>query len=389
MHHRIARMEVVQPTDVSEFLERAAQLLADEARHNLILGHRRHAPRRARPLSRARAVARRGRGRDRRRGAADARRTTSCSASGSAGGAGSARARRGPPASPGPSAPCRRSTTSSPPARRLHGVTPEPRVRAGHLRARHRRVPPPAPAQAAARGDAGRPRAARPLVGRVRRRGARCARAGRRAEPPRTSTTSSTALPGTGSRSGRSTASRCRAVGYGQPDTDRRPDRARLHAAATHRGRGYASALTAQVSAEQTRRRPRASASSTPTSPNPTSNRIYVRDRLPARLRLGPVRVRLERDVPVLALRPRLALRQRDLERRDQHRPRPPRLDHVVDVAALGGVVRVGEALLVVGDQLGAARLRIVGLLELLAEDDVDGALRAPSPRPRPSARRS
>ena len=31
-------MEVVQPTDVSEFLERAAQLLADEARHNLILG---------------------------------------------------------------------------------------------------------------------------------------------------------------------------------------------------------------------------------------------------------------------------------------------------------------------------------------------------------------
>ena len=31
-------MEVVQPTDVSEFLERAAPLLVDEARHNLILG---------------------------------------------------------------------------------------------------------------------------------------------------------------------------------------------------------------------------------------------------------------------------------------------------------------------------------------------------------------
>ena len=28
----------VQPTNVSEFLERAARLLADEARHNLILG---------------------------------------------------------------------------------------------------------------------------------------------------------------------------------------------------------------------------------------------------------------------------------------------------------------------------------------------------------------
>ena len=31
-------MEVVQPTNVSEFLERAAPLLVDEARHNLILG---------------------------------------------------------------------------------------------------------------------------------------------------------------------------------------------------------------------------------------------------------------------------------------------------------------------------------------------------------------
>ena len=70
------------------------------------------------------------------------------------------------------------------------------------------------------------------------------------------------------------------------------------------------------------------------------------------------------------------ALAGRDLERRDQHRACRPRLDHLVDVAALGGVVRVREALLVVGDQLGAARLRVVRLLELLAEDDVDGSLR-------------
>ena len=106
------------------------------------------------------------------------------------------------------------------------------------------------------------------------------------------------------------------------------------------------------------------------------------------RVRVG-VRESLERDVAVLAPRARLALRQRRLERVDQHRPRPPRLDHVVDVAALGGRPRVREALLVVGDQLGAARLGIVGVLELLAEDDVDRALRAPSPRPRPSATRS
>jgi hypothetical protein len=38
----------------------------------------------------------------------------------------------------------------------------------------------------------------------------------------------------------------------------------------------------------------------------------------------------------VLALRARLALRERRLERADQVRPRPARLDHVVDVAALG-----------------------------------------------------
>ena len=62
----------------------------------------------------------------------------------------------------------------------------------------------------------------------------------------------------------------------------------------------------------------------------------------------------LERDVAVLAAGPRLALRQRGLERVDQHRTRAARLDHVVDVAALGGAVRVRELLLVVGDQLRA-----------------------------------
>src|SRR5207248_4082109 len=52
---------------------------------------------------------------------------------------------------------------------------------------------------------------------------------------------------------------------------------------------------------------------------------------------------RLQRNVSVLAPRPRLALRQRRLERVDQHGARPARLDHLVDVAALGGAVRVGE----------------------------------------------
>ena len=52
-----------------------------------------------------------------------------------------------------------------------------------------------------------------------------------------------------------------------------------------------------------------------------------------------------------------LALRERSLERVDQHRARPARLDHVVDVAPLGGGVGVRELVLVVLDQLGAAGL--------------------------------
>ena len=80
--------------------------------------------------------------------------------------------------------------------------------------------------------------------------------------------------------------------------------------------------------------------------------------------------------LPCLRFGVRLALRQRRLERRDEHRSRPPRLDHLVDVAALGGVVGVREPLLVLGDQLLAARVGVGRLSELLAEDDVDGALR-------------
>src|SRR5437764_3720633 len=87
--------------------------------------------------------------------------------------------------------------------------------------------------------------------------------------------------------------------------------------------------------------------------------------------RLPPAsRPQLERDIPVLAAWPRLCLGQRRLERVDQHGPRPPRLDHVVDVAALGSAVGIRELLLVVGDQLLALFLRAV------AVDDVHSAFR-------------
>src|SRR5437763_177586 len=61
-----------------------------------------------------------------------------------------------------------------------------------------------------------------------------------------------------------------------------------------------------------------------------------------------PARVALERDVAVLAAGAGLRLRLRRLERIDQDRTGPPRLDHVVDVTALGRAVRARELLLVI-----------------------------------------
>src|SRR5262249_11261148 len=95
--------------------------------------------------------------------------------------------------------------------------------------------------------------------------------------------------------------------------------------------------------------------------------------------------VRLQRDVPVLAARPRLLLRQCGLEGVDQHRPRAARLDHVVDAAPLGGSVWVGEALAGILEQLLPPRCRAVALRLFLAEVDVAGAFR-PQPRHRPGA---
>ena len=60
-----------------------------------------------------------------------------------------------------------------------------------------------------------------------------------------------------------------------------------------------------------------------------------------------------------------------------QHAARGARLDHVVDVAALGRRVRVREPGAVVVDQLRAARDRVLRLGQLLAEHDVDGAVGA------------
>ena len=60
---------------------------------------------------------------------------------------------------------------------------------------------------------------------------------------------------------------------------------------------------------------------------------------------LTPPLVPLERDVPVLASRSVVAFRGEEGETRDEPRPGLRRVDHVVDVAAFGGEVRVQELL--------------------------------------------
>src|SRR3954453_4478019 len=78
-----------------------------------------------------------------------------------------------------------------------------------------------------------------------------------------------------------------------------------------------------------------------------------------------------QRHVPVLARRHLLALGAQHRQRSGQHPARLPGIDDVVDVAALGRDVRVGEPLLVLGDQLGAPGLDAGGGVERLAVDEV------------------
>ena len=81
--------------------------------------------------------------------------------------------------------------------------------------------------------------------------------------------------------------------------------------------------------------------------------------------------------LPCLRFGAGLALGQQRLERGDQLRARLVRDDDVVDVAALGRRVGVGEARLVVADQLLPPLLGRRRLRDVAAVDDVDRALRA------------
>src|SRR5918996_2645141 len=85
---------------------------------------------------------------------------------------------------------------------------------------------------------------------------------------------------------------------------------------------------------------------------------------------------RSHRHHTMLLPRPRDPLRLRHLERPDHRGARLARVDHVVDQRVPGGDVGVdgpADAL----DHLGARGVRVLGRLDLLAEDDVDRALGA------------
>jgi hypothetical protein len=84
-----------------------------------------------------------------------------------------------------------------------------------------------------------------------------------------------------------------------------------------------------------------------------------------------------QRDVAVLAARGRHLLVHGHVQRADQRSARLSRLDHVVDVAALCRVVRIGKLLAVVLDELLGALLGILRLGDVALEDDADCTLGA------------
>src|SRR5262249_54078404 len=85
----------------------------------------------------------------------------------------------------------------------------------------------------------------------------------------------------------------------------------------------------------------------------------------------------LERNAAVLARRIRIPLGAQQVERRDDALARLARIDHGVDEAELGRLVRVRELAAVLAHELGA-RSRLVGCgIDLLLVDDVHRALRA------------
>src|SRR5574340_826965 len=94
---------------------------------------------------------------------------------------------------------------------------------------------------------------------------------------------------------------------------------------------------------------------------------------LPGLIMLPP----LERDVAMLLCRACIPFVAQHLECIDKSRACFLGLDYIIHVAAFGGHIRAGELLTVISHQLGLALDRILGLLQLFAEDDVYSSIRA------------
>src|SRR5436305_12730081 len=112
-----------------------------------------------------------------------------------------------------------------------------------------------------------------------------------------------------------------------------------------------------------------------PSSRQARMTRTAISPRFATRMRVK--RGRSEWDVAMFLGRVPVALVLQHLERADQARARAGGLEDLVDVAELGGLVRVGEGAPVVGDQALALGGGVLRPLDLVAEDDVDGAVGA------------
>src|SRR2546429_7715474 len=111
-----------------------------------------------------------------------------------------------------------------------------------------------------------------------------------------------------------------------------------------------------------------------PSSRQARMTRTAISPRFATRMRLkGGREAGSEWNVAMLLGRVPVALVLQHLERADQARARVGGLDDLVDVAELGGHVRVGEGVPVVGDQALALGGGVLPPAHFLAEDDVGG----------------
>src|SRR5213593_1788022 len=112
-----------------------------------------------------------------------------------------------------------------------------------------------------------------------------------------------------------------------------------------------------------------------PSSRQARMTRTAISPRFATRMRVK--RGRSEWDVAMVLGRVPVALVLQHLERADQARPRVLGLDDLVDVAELGRLEGIGERLAVLGLEAPALLLPVLRLLDLVPEDDVDGAVGA------------